>query len=267
MTDDLEPKRQESRLSVIRRIMPYVVGDASRAYSSSEAGAKEETGLTRFGHHIIMLRPSIVVVYDEMEADHDAEWSWLIHSYDKMGVDEEKYTITAKNAVAEGRVSLFGSVPLDRVLSDQFSVKPENWRQPKDEEGDTIEYRNQWHFKGVTRRGTSRMRYLAIIQVLPNATRMGFADIHRKEDNRFDVDEWTINAELRYSEPPMINVRKRDGTTAFVSSGPVTPCGKEYNDACPESSKLVEIADDKELLLEAVDVMPTSMRDAGRSLR
>jgi hypothetical protein len=245
----------------------YVVGDASQAYSSSEAGAKEETGLTRFRRHIIMLRPSVVVVYDELEADHNAEWSWLIHSYAKMDVDREKYTIIARNAVAEGRVSLFGSVPLNCVLSDQFSVKPENWRQLKDEEGDTIEYRDQWHFKGVTRQNTGRMRYLAIIQVLPNDTLTAFAEIRRKEDNRFDVDEWTINAELRSAEPTMINVQKRDGTAAFVSSGPVALRGKEYNGACPESSKLVEIADDKELFLEAVDVMPTSMRDAGRSLR
>jgi hypothetical protein len=153
------------------------------------------------------------------------------------------------------------------VLSDQFTVKPENWRKLKDEDGEVIEYHDQWHFKGVTRQNTGRMRYLAIIQVLPNAAATGFAEIRREENNRFEVGEWTINAELRTSEPPMIDVRKVDGTAAFVSSGPVTLRGKEYNGACPESSKLVEIADDKALFFETVDEMPTSMRDAGRSQR
>jgi hypothetical protein len=65
----------------------------------------------------------------------------------------------------------------------------------------------------------------------------------------------------------MINVRKRDGTAAFVSSGPVALRGKEYNGDCTESSKLVEIVGEKEVFFEAVDEMPASMRDALRSFR
>jgi len=245
------------------RQISYVVGDASQAYSSMEGGAKEDTGLTRFRRHVIMLRPSIVVVYDELEADHDAEWSWLIHTYEKMDIDEEKCTITARNAIAAGRVSLFGAVPLRCVLSDQFSVKPENWRKLKDEDGDVIEYHDQWHFKGVTKQNTDRMRYLAIIQVVPKEPPRTFDEIQRNETRQgFVIGDWIIEAELRAGKPPAIQARKRDGTSAFVSSGSVELQGKQYEGSGAASSKLVEVLDGKPVFLETVDEMPDSMKDA-----
>ncbi|MBK7607960.1 MAG: hypothetical protein IPI18_12440 [Saprospiraceae bacterium] len=33
-----------------------------------------------FRRHYIMLRPSIIIIYDELKADHPAEWTWLLHN-------------------------------------------------------------------------------------------------------------------------------------------------------------------------------------------
>ncbi|MCC6143244.1 MAG: DUF4962 domain-containing protein [Candidatus Hydrogenedentes bacterium] len=245
----------------------YAVGDASQAYASEEGGEGEAAGLTRFRRHILMLRPTIVVVYDDLEADHDAEWSWLIHCNDKMDVDEVQCTFAAHNAVAQGRAALFGSVPLRCVLSDQFTVKPENWRDLRDEEGEVIAYHDQWHFKGVTTEKTKRMRYLAIIQVQAKDSPTDFAEVRRDEGNRFEVGEWSIEAELRASEPPTIRVENRAAGAAFASSGPVLAGGKEYNGSCEESAKLVEMVDGKPAFFEAVDEMPASMGDALKQIR
>lgn len=246
----------------------YAAGDASNAYSSVEGRTREDAGLTRFRRHILMLRPSIVVIYDELEADHDAEWIWLIHSYNKMDVDEKEVTMTAHNAVARGQVSLFGSVPLRCHLSDQFTVKPENWRDLKDEDGDVIEYHDQWHFRGVTEQNTARMRYLAIIQVLPKEPQNAFGVIKRSESRRdFAIGDWLVEAEMQPDKPAAIRARKTDETAAFVSSGTITLCGKEYGGAWTESSKLVEIVENSPLFWETVDELPESMKAAEKATR
>src|SRR3546814_15698448 len=64
--------------------MAYVMGDASAAYSSAETG--EDYGLKKFHRHLLLLKPDIIVVYDEMEADHPASWSWLLHSMAKIHI-------------------------------------------------------------------------------------------------------------------------------------------------------------------------------------
>ena len=54
----------------------YCLGDASNAYG--------DAGLTLFRRHVVLLRPSTVVIYDELEADHAAQWSWLLHCEDRI---------------------------------------------------------------------------------------------------------------------------------------------------------------------------------------
>src|SRR3546814_8877461 len=51
--------------------MAYVLGDASAAYSSAETG--DDYGLKKFHRHLLLLKPDIIVVYDELVADHPAK--------------------------------------------------------------------------------------------------------------------------------------------------------------------------------------------------
>jgi len=58
------------------KTLAYCSGDASNAYPG--------TGLTRFRRHLVLLRPRTVIVYDELAADHPAEWTWLLHADQRM---------------------------------------------------------------------------------------------------------------------------------------------------------------------------------------
>ena len=51
----------------------YAVGDASYAYSGIVDGKEIDHGMKLFRRHYLMLRPSIIIIYDELEADHAAE--------------------------------------------------------------------------------------------------------------------------------------------------------------------------------------------------
>lgn len=83
----------------------YAVGDASNAYSASDLKSKY-LGLNRFRRYYLMLRPSTIVIYDELEAEHPAEWTWLLHHDTGLEIDVENKTIEAKN---DGETASFTS--------------------------------------------------------------------------------------------------------------------------------------------------------------
>ena len=60
-----------------------------------------------------MLPPSIIIIYDELEADHPATWSWLLHNYDGFTIDAKKQTIFAVSETAKAQVTLFSSSDID----------------------------------------------------------------------------------------------------------------------------------------------------------
>ncbi|MHC4728713.1 MAG: DUF4962 domain-containing protein, partial [Planctomycetota bacterium] len=82
----------------------YCLGDASNAYG--------DVGLTLFRRHVIFLRPSIVVLYDELEADHPAQWSCLLHSPHKISFDPSSNGLLATVPSARSKVNFFAPVPL-----------------------------------------------------------------------------------------------------------------------------------------------------------
>ena len=87
----------------------YVLGDASHAYNGMfpKFGITEpdqprsprckirdvpitrengfgKPGVTRFRRHMVMLRPSHVLIYDELEADKPVTWTFMLHSLKPM---------------------------------------------------------------------------------------------------------------------------------------------------------------------------------------
>ncbi len=236
----------------------YAVGDASNAYSGKDEGQNIDYGMKVSKRHYIMLRPSIVVIYDELEADHPAEWSWLIHNDNKMLVDQQHNTIEANNEGVKSRVSLFSSSSVEFKLSDQFSVPVDNWTNKINEDGDTVNFKNQWHFKAVSTEKKEKMRYLAIIQVKPDGS---FQPINiNKVKGVYTVGNWNISAEMDASKPASIKAWNADRTRMLVSGGKLESKGKSYEGKEIGSAKLLEVIDGKSIFQEVSDELPGSIK-------
>lgn len=235
----------------------YAAGDASNAYSGSDEGENINFGMKAFRRHYIMLRPSTIVIYDELEADHAAEWSWLLHNDTGLKIDPGMKTIVAENEEAKAKVSLFSSTEIDFQVSDQFLIPVDNWTNKIDEEGDTVVFENQWHFKGVSKEKTPQMRYLAIIQVKPDGS---FEPVKRNSNESFEVGNWKIKAEMNASKPATIQVWNKANSAALVSDGILTLNGKTYKGKESGSSKLFEAIDGKEVFQEAIDEIPAAIK-------
>lgn len=238
----------------------YAVGDASNAYSGSDLGENIDLGMKRFRRHFIMLRPSIIVIYDELEADHDAEWSWLIHNDSGIKVDAKKKTLLAENELANAQVSLFSSTEIDYTISNKFSVPVVNWLQKRDKNGELKVFKDQWHFKGISKNKTRQMRYLAIIQVKPKTGESACEEVvFDEKTNTYLVGDWNIKAEINAERAARIEVSNKAETAALVSSGTLNFQNKKYNGELPGSSKLAEIIDGKLEFQERTDDIPASI--------
>ncbi|MBO9153476.1 DUF4962 domain-containing protein [Chitinophaga sp. GCM10012297] len=200
------------------RQLSYAAGDASVAYNGNSG--KEKTGLKKFRRHLLLLHPDVVVVYDELEADHPASWSWYIHSPQQIVVDSARqYFHCALNDVS-ACAAFFSSQPVQWALADTFAVEAENWMERRDANGKLISYgNNQWHLNAATVGKTGKARFLAVMRIREGKQAFP-CSINEKQE--IVVGGWTLKAELNTSKPAMIRASRNDGKTFFSSGSDVT---------------------------------------------
>src|SRR6185437_5529761 len=195
-----------------------VEGDASQAYSSK--AEKIQTGLTRFHRHLLFLHPNILLVYDELEADHPAKWSWLIHSPFKINIDSANNTFQCDSGNVSAKVSLFSHQPLHWELADTFAIPAVNWIGREDEDGNLIEYKNdQWHLTAFNTRKSERMRFLAVFMINPSGKIINSPSPFKFNNrNELIIDNWVINAELDVNKPELLEAHTSDDKIVFSSA-------------------------------------------------
>ncbi|MEQ9288017.1 MAG: DUF4962 domain-containing protein [Cyclobacteriaceae bacterium] len=240
----------------------YAVGDASNAYSSSDLKSID-LGMKRFRRHYAMLRPSIIVIYDELEADHPAEWTWLLHNDSGLEVDSGNKTITGENEFANAQVALYSSSDIAFNVSDTFSIEARNWSGKVDQEGKIKDFVDQWHFSGITMGKSPKMRFLAIIQIKPKSNGSVCEKVlFDQETNAYSVGDWMISAEMNEDKPALLKVVKSDGSAGLVSQGILTIGGIDYDGTSTGSAKLLEMIDGKATFQEATDQIPQAIQKA-----
>ena len=236
----------------------YAVGDASNAYSGIVDGKEIDHGMKLFRRHYLMLRPSIIIIYDELEADHAAEWSWLLHNYNGFTMDATTQTVFAENETAKAQITLFSSSDIDLNVTDQFSVPVDNWTNKINEDGDTLNFVNQWHLKAASKQKAEKMRYLAVMQIKPDGH---FEKVVMSNDNEtISVGHFRIKASMNINEAAHIQINNIENTLSFVSSGTLMFEKNKYIGTDIKSAKLIEKKDGKIIFKEVLDEMPPAMK-------
>jgi hypothetical protein len=236
----------------------YAVGDASNAYSGIVDGKEIDHGMKLFRRHYIMLRPSIIIIYDELEADHTAEWRWLLHNYNGFTMDAKTQTVFAENETAKAQVTLFSASDIQLNVTDQFSVPVDNWTNKINEDGDTLNFVNQWHFTAASKQKAEKMRYLAVMQIKPDGR---FEKIIKSIDNGdITVGNYRIKASMNINEAAHIQINNIENTLSFVSSGTLMFEKNKYIGTDIKSAKLIEKKDGKIIFKEVLDEMPPAMK-------
>ena len=234
--------------------LAYAKGDASDAYKSRQT--KEDFGVKKFYRHVLLLKPDIIVIYDELEAAEPASWSWLIHSMDNMKLDRKRNFFTTSQGRIKGAGKLWAPVPVKWTLTDTFSVPVINWRHPGNKEVDESYNRPQWHATATNRVKAGQIRFLTVIRAGEKVSARQFKESRTSAGNvRVTVGEWTIEAALSTGSEPALAVRNDAVATAFAAYGnDLKLNGTSFTGKSPNSSGLAEMIDGQVRFTEAADL-------------
>lgn len=239
--------------------LAYMKGNAANAYQSVET--REDYGVSKFYRHTVLLKPGIIVIYDELESVNEASWSWLIHSLKSMKLDtlHNQFTATIDNWQGAGR--LWSSQPFSWNITDTFAVPAVVYRNYTGML--TKKYENtQWHVKATNRQKNRQQRFLAIIEVDKNGTVARFTEKGTEKGmTRVTVGDWEIEAALSTDLAPRLQIRSTERKTAFTAYGEeFSFLGNTYKGNIANSSKLVELVNGKISLKEAGDQLLPPIR-------
>lgn len=122
----------------------YTAGDATLAYTGS---------LQRYIRHIVYVRPDVFILFDDLNAPAASTFSWLLHTYHELEMDEPggRIFVDADSATLTAR--LWSPQPLVYSQTNEFAI-------PLDEPMNKPE---QWHFSATTTDATRDAHFLAVL--------------------------------------------------------------------------------------------------------
>lgn len=194
----------------------YFLGDASNAYCGTSeysmwidayagAGISQtpeyglgETPLNKYKRHLFMLRPNIVVVYDDLGADEPATWQWLLHSEVEFDVKGNKLTTKFSDFISVAQI-FSEQTPVITTTNEWFPGGEPSWAT-----GDGSE--RQWHMT-ATFGPSMQNKVLTIIQLNDDTSQI--QDVWRANNN-FRIGDWKIVAEMDGNESPAIKISNEE---------------------------------------------------------
>jgi hypothetical protein len=231
----------------------YCVGDASNAYGNA--------GLLRFRRHMVLLRPSTIVIYDDLEADHPARWDWLLHSPQRIISDPGRHRLLAKISTARAQVDIMGTGDLNMGVDDQFDPPALNWRKRKVNGKVPKEFPKQWHATVSPTMPLSGMRFLAIVQIRALTDPSSFDEIVAEGDGEVRIGDWRIEVVLDASEKAALVIQHLGGEAALAVDRSSVTLGEEvYEVKQPDESILLEKPGGEALVQRSVDELPQAAR-------
>jgi hypothetical protein len=133
----------------------YVAGDAQKCYGK---------GLDVCERHVVMIRPSVILIIDDLSGPEPFSVDWLMHSREKMLLDPEHQLIESSRFDEAMRTQIITPVRFDFSLTNEWPIDPK-----KDYPMVTAEPpAKEWHFSATTREKTKRCRIAAIMLVKEN---------------------------------------------------------------------------------------------------
>lgn len=155
----------------------YVCGEAENAYGDL---------MTKSRRHMLLIRPSVLVVVDDLATPSPATFQWLLHAFEKF--DIANHTVISKRHGATLTGQIFSSTGLSLSQND-------DWPVATDKGFPTLKKplpAKRWHFTAETQAQTNQCRIATLFTVqgpneeAPNIT-------INQEDNRIQFEYITNN--------------------------------------------------------------------------
>ncbi len=241
----------------------YVLGDASKAYVKFDKSAinwitvlknaqvyKPEHGfilndnddpkVKKFRRHLAMLRPNILVVYDELEAEKEVTWTFQLNGLQRshMKVNAADNSLIADTDNCDALAKIFGSSPLSVSLADTSYIKPFDWLNPQRGRPAKVFEKQQFHSKFENAQKSKEMRFMAIIQI-DKSNSMSFVEVEPDSNNVIVIGNYRIKAQLDTDKEARLEIENKT-TGEYLLYGPTEQSIKTDNRKFSHSTLLFD---------------------------
>lgn len=219
----------------------YIMGDASKAYNGvvtdpmwienmknsgvehSRENGYGRAGLKRFYRHVLFIKPSTLIVYDDLEAKEPVSWTWLLHSRKEMTGDNNQAETT--NGLFKGRMQLFSTNGFKAEINDKFESPAVNW-MAKPVDGKLPEKENHWHYRAYAPKSGS-VKFFAVFQIVKEGEAYKAYQVKSGEVSGIGI--WSVSAAmdgasgLVLKKEGKIVLNANQSTTQAINSGKMLP--------------------------------------------
>jgi len=137
----------------------YVCGEAAPAYDGL---------LTRWRRHVILIRPSIICIIDDLEAPGPSEYQWLMHANHQFVIEQDRQSFTQQREGYVLKARMYGTGDLKFSQSDDWPVDPKTG-YPESLENEPAKL---WHFKASSYAPAKRFRIATVMTVEQSGERI-----------------------------------------------------------------------------------------------
>ena len=162
--------------------------------------------MKRFRRHTLLLRPNLVLVYDELEAREPVRWDWMLHCRYNMQATGSTLTVEGK----EVKVNVFGSTPMTAVVHDKPLFMPINVDGRGGKDRGTPYSIKGTHACISTIQKTAQQRVLSFVQVGE------VNDIKKISEDVYVCGDWRIEAVMAPGQMANLKVTSKDGAVFFL---------------------------------------------------
>lgn len=228
----------------------YACGDASNAYDAApfdrETGAFAAAELNvddyisrgvmeRFRRHMLLLRPNLVLVYDELEAKKPVQWDWMLHC--RYNMTSSGSRLMVENGKAQ--VDVYSSTPMQAVVNDKPLFMPVN----VDGRG-SVKAGTPYPIKGTHAivsniQKADKQRVLSFIQA------GNIVPVEKVSDTVYRCGDWQIEVVMSVDKMANLRITKKDGSVSFL-----------LKDEKTGETVLTELLDGKKVEKRVVDEIP-----------
>lgn len=191
----------------------YVCGDAAAAYGGLLKVARR---------HVLLVRPDVVIIVDDLEAPAPAKFEWLMHAFDALELNEAAQTFVSRRGGEAMQVRLVTSDRMRFTQSNEWPVAPRKGFPT----ASAPEPVKRWHFSASTSDAAAARRIAAVMmvgagggkpsaQVRENGNRIEVLTTSAQGSGTVRIDLGTTGA----GQQPILDVeyRPRSGSVERIS--------------------------------------------------
>jgi len=94
------------------------------AHVSGEAAACYGDLLRSYTRHVVMIRPSVILVIDDLVAPNDVEIKWLMHAKEELKLDQDNQSFISNRDGEQMKVQIFSTGGFDLEQTDAWPLPP-----------------------------------------------------------------------------------------------------------------------------------------------